>query len=101
MKPTLTLLPYIIELCGYDYNSAKNSTLIGRHINWVSPKLYILTSMNVSVALAFYGLLKFYHGSEKELEWCDPWPKFLCIKGVVFMTFWQGICIQVSLLITS
>jgi hypothetical protein len=45
--------------------------------------------------LAFYGLLSFYHGVEKDLEWCDPWPKFLCIKGVVFLTFWQSVAIQI------
>lgn len=35
----------------------------------------------------------FYTATEKLLAWCDPWPKFLCIKGIVFMTFWQGIAI--------
>jgi len=49
----------------------------------------------VSVALAFYGLMCFYHGTEKELEWCNPWPKFLCIKGVVFATFWQSVAITI------
>ena len=29
-----------------------------------------------------------------DLAWCDPWPKFLCIKGVVFMTFWQYVVLQ-------
>ena len=51
--------------------------------------LYITLCGNVSVGLAFYGLVSFYHAIMDELAWCDPWPKFLCIKGVVFMTFWQ------------
>lgn len=97
MKPTLTVLPYVITLCGYDYQAPEHAPLLGdgRHVNWASAKLYVVAGMNISVALAFYGLLRFYHGTERELQWCDPWPKFLCIKGVVFMTFWQGICIQV------
>ena len=43
--------------------------------------------------MAFSGLIKFYHAVESELGWCKPLPKFLCIKGVVFMTFWQGLAI--------
>ena len=50
---------------------------------------------NLSVSAAFYGLLKFYHAVQDDLVWCRPWPKFLCIKGVVFMTFWQGLAINI------
>lgn len=67
----------------------------GHHINYHSPRLYVLIIQNISVVLAFTGLLSFFHGAEKELEWCNPWPKFLCIKGVVFATFWQNIAIQI------
>jgi len=39
---------------------------------------------------------------DEELKWVDPWPKFMCIKGVVFATFWQGfiisLCAQVGFL---
>lgn len=49
------------------------------HVNWMSLRLFALFLQNVSVSLAFYGLLCFYHGTEKDLEWCEPWPKFLLI----------------------
>jgi len=58
------------------------------------PSLYILVLQNLSVSLAFYGLLTFFHAVSTDLDWCVPWPKFLCIKGVVFVTFWQGMAIS-------
>uniref|UniRef100_A0A7S4N6L7 Transmembrane protein 184C n=1 Tax=Odontella aurita TaxID=265563 RepID=A0A7S4N6L7_9STRA len=58
------------------------------------PRFYIVMVQNVSVFCAFTGLLKFYHAVHEDIEWCRPWPKFLCIKGVVFMTFWQGIAVS-------
>ncbi len=92
-KPFLSIVPLIFWCLGKDYDSHPPLT-DGHHIDWTSPKLYVLVVSNTSVAVAFWGLLNFYHGTEKELTWCNPWPKFLCIKGVVFMTFWQGLAIQ-------
>jgi Organic solute transporter Ostalpha len=60
-----------------------------------APQFYITIVQNVSIFVAFTGLLKFYHAVDKELAWCRPFAKFLCIKGVVFMTFWQGLAISV------
>jgi hypothetical protein len=57
---------------------------------------FVLTMIvNVSVFFAFTGLLKFYHAVHEELKWCRPWPKFVTIKGVVFLTFWQGLVILI------
>lgn len=57
---------------------------------------FVLTMVvNVSVFFAFTGLLKFYHAVHNDLAWCRPWPKFLTIKGVVFLTFWQGLAILI------
>ena len=45
--------------------------------------------------LAFSGLLKFYHAVRDDLAWCQPLAKFVTIKAVVFMTFWQGLAISI------
>ena len=60
-----------------------------------SPQFYIVIIQNISIFTAFAGLLKFYHAVDKDLAWCRPFAKFLCIKGVVFMTFWQGLALTV------
>lgn len=60
-----------------------------------SPQFYIIMIQNLSVFIAFTGLLKFYHAVDQDLAWCRPFAKFLCIKGVVFMTFWQGLAIAI------
>lgn len=96
MKPLLAMLPFIINsIIKKDIDDIPYLIGDNNSVNWYCPKLYIIILQNISVTIAFYGLLSLYHGTEKELEWCNPWPKFLCIKGVVFMTFWQGISIQV------
>jgi ElaB/YqjD/DUF883 family membrane-anchored ribosome-binding protein len=59
------------------------------------PQFYIMWIVNISIFFAFTGLVRFYHAVQHELNWCHPFAKFLCIKGVVFMTFWQGIVITV------
>ena len=100
LKPLLTIMPVIFLLFGVDYYhidvllEATDDLTLFQRINFSSPQLYLLMIENISVTLAFYGLLSFYHGTEKELAWCEPWPKFVCVKSIVFMTFWQGICIS-------
>lgn len=58
------------------------------------PIVWLRIVQNISVFMAFSGLLKFYHAVQDDLAWCNPFPKFLCIKGIVFMTFWQGLVIS-------
>jgi len=59
-----------------------------------NPSTYITIVQNISIFTAFAGLVKFYHLLDKELAWCRPFAKFCCIKGVVFMTFWQSMSIN-------
>lgn len=67
--------------------------LLGLYTGWIS---WVFTMvLNISVSLALYALVVFYHVFAKELAPHNPMAKFLCIKGVVFFCFWQGIALEV------
>ncbi|XP_012454702.1 uncharacterized protein LOC105776539 [Gossypium raimondii] len=61
--------------------------------SWLSWTLTII--LNVSVSLALYSLVVFYHVFAKELAPHKPLAKFLCIKGIVFFCFWQGVVLDI------
>uniref|UniRef100_A0A7S1BKM8 Uncharacterized protein n=2 Tax=Corethron hystrix TaxID=216773 RepID=A0A7S1BKM8_9STRA len=86
LKPITATLSLILEKAHVGQEDA---------FSYKSPALYLMIVENVSIGLAFYGLLKFYHAIQDDIQWCRPWPKFLTIKGVVFMTFWQGLAINI------
>ncbi|XP_054816770.1 uncharacterized protein LOC129316389 [Prosopis cineraria] len=66
---------------------------LGVYPSWVSWTFTII--LNVSVTLALYSLVVFYHMFAKELALHNPLAKFLCIKGIVFFCYWQGIALQI------
>jgi len=74
---------------------ALSNQFYGTRWDYRSPQFFFAIIQNVSIFTAFSGLLKFYHATREDLSWCNPFPKFLCIKGVVFMTFWQGMVIAI------
>jgi Organic solute transporter Ostalpha len=102
-RPATTTAMVVLQNMNYygpieintDYNEQihSNSEDLLRH--FYSPQFYITIIQNISIFVAFTGLLKFYHAVDQELAWCRPFAKFLCIKGVVFMTFWQGLVLSV------
>lgn len=55
--------------------------------SWLSWTFTII--LNISVSLALYSLVVFYHVFAKELAPHKPLAKFMCIKGIVFFCFWQ------------
>ncbi|KAM1150153.1 hypothetical protein EV2_031583 [Malus domestica] len=67
--------------------------LLGVYPSWVSWTFTII--LNISVSLALYSLIAFYHVFAKELAPHKPLTKFLCIKGIVFFCFWQGIVLDI------
>lgn len=60
-----------------------------------SPGFYIAMVTNITVFLAFRGLLRFYHATKDDIMWLQPFSKFMAIKGIVFLTFWQGLLISI------
>ncbi|CAI9087582.1 OLC1v1021689C1 [Oldenlandia corymbosa var. corymbosa] len=67
--------------------------LVGMYPSWVSWTFSII--LNISFYVAMYALLAFYHIFAKELEPHKPLSKFICIKGIVFFSFWQGIVLSI------
>lgn len=93
LNPVLAVSPLVLGVFGVNVNAP--STNIDGSVNWSSLQLWCAILQNVSICVAFWGLWVFYHGTIQELEWCNPWPKFLCIKGIVFMTYYQAIVIDI------
>lgn len=81
-KPVTTICAVVMEASGV-YNEGSFSLQSG----------YIYTSivMNCSITWAAYVLLLFYLAFKKELKPYHPVPKFLCIKAILFLSFWQAV----------
>lgn len=89
-KPVTAIINFVLVIVGVNSDFSTN-----KWAYFYSPKFVVMLVVNVSVFLAFSGLLKFYHAVSEELAWCQPFAKFLTIKGVVFMTFWQSLLIGI------
>jgi len=55
--------------------------------------LYISLLNFVSVSLAMYALIEFYIITEDQLKKFNPIPKFVVIKSIIFVNFWQSVLI--------
>ena len=51
---------------------------------------YISFVNNVSVTVSLYCLGLFYLATEDRLRRFDPFSKFLCIKAIIFFSYWQA-----------
>jgi len=86
VKPSMALLAIILDENGL-YGEGK--------FEWDRGYGYITFINNIAVTIAMYGLLYFYHAISEDLEHISPLKKLLCVKAVLFVSFWQGVVIAV------
>ncbi|OCF34718.1 hypothetical protein I316_03761 [Kwoniella heveanensis BCC8398] len=55
---------------------------------------YISIVYNTSICLSLYCLAMFWVAVNHDLKPFRPVPKFLCVKGILFFSFWQSIGIS-------
>ncbi|XP_045491984.1 transmembrane protein 184C [Colias croceus] len=86
VRPLTTVISMICELCGV-YGESDFSP------NVAFP--YMIAINNFSQFVAMYCLVLFYRANRTELKPMKPIGKFLCIKAVVFFSFFQGVIINI------
>ncbi|NWI63874.1 T184B protein, partial [Todus mexicanus] len=59
--------------------------------------LYVTIIYNISVSLALYALFLFYFATRELLSPYSPVLKFFMVKSVIFLSFWQGELLSLSL----
>ena len=60
--------------------------------------LYLTIIYTISYTMALYALALFYVACKDLLQPFNPVPKFIIIKSVVFLTYWQVKIVQIILL---
>ena len=87
VKTVATILTYMFEITGC-YGEG--------NFHWNTAYPYLAFLLNTSVMYALYVLVMLFHAVHNELQHPIDWKplgKFLCVKGVVFFTWWQGVVI--------
>uniref|UniRef100_A0A6Q2XGI8 Transmembrane protein 184C n=2 Tax=Esox lucius TaxID=8010 RepID=A0A6Q2XGI8_ESOLU len=84
VRPVTTVIALICQLCGvYDEGNFSSTNA------WT----YLVIFNNMSQLFAMYCLVLFYKALREELAPIRPVGKFLCVKMVVFVSFWQAVFI--------
>ena len=64
-------------------------------ISWKSGYLWTSLIYNVSICWSLYDLALFWVCMSTDMQPFRPMPKFLCIKGIIFASWWQGFFLSI------
>lgn len=79
LKPVICLMTALVEVGGWE-------TVLG-----INPYFVINLTYNVSASISLYELALFWKCMYDDLMPFNPWGKFLCVKLIIFASYWQGI----------
>lgn len=86
IKPLLAVATIIMKATG---------TYQEGYIGLTSGYLWSGIIYNVSITLSLYMLALFWVCMSEDLQPFRPMPKFLCIKGIIFASYWQGFMLSI------
>ncbi|KAL3843603.1 hypothetical protein ACJIZ3_001006 [Penstemon smallii] len=84
LKPILVAVTFILYAKG-KYEDG--------NFNPMQSYLYLTIIYTISYSVALYSLALFYVACRDLLHPFNPVPKFIIIKSVVFLTYWQGVLV--------
>ncbi|KAM4715680.1 transmembrane protein 184ba isoform 3-T3 [Anableps anableps] len=86
VKPLMAVITVVLQA----YGKYKDGDF-----NVASGYLYMTIIYNVSVSLSLYALFLFYFSTRELLSPYSPMLKFLMVKSVIFLSFWQGMLLAI------
>ncbi|EIW66624.1 hypothetical protein TREMEDRAFT_34766 [Tremella mesenterica DSM 1558] len=86
VKPLLVIATAILKATG-TYREGKFAASSGY--------TYVSIVYNLSICLSLYCLAMFWVCVNEDLKPFRPVPKFLCVKGILFFSFWQSVLISI------
>ena len=86
VKPLLSLATIIMKATGI-YQEG--------YIGLTSGYFWSSIVYNVSITVCLYALAMFWVCMTSDLKPFRPMPKFLCIKGIIFASYWQGLFLSI------
>ncbi|KAI8833743.1 organic solute transporter Ostalpha-domain-containing protein [Chytridium lagenaria] len=85
VKPVLSFLTVMFKFGGAFHEG---------YVALDSAYLWISLSYNLSVCCSMYCLVIFYLQCSRDLRAYRPFPKFVCVKAIIFFSFWQGLALS-------